>query len=63
VDAGSAARASAAARVTRVKGRVLAPAGVPMPDGVRELARDDRLWVGERDAPASPLVPLQLRRA
>lgn len=29
--------------------RVLGPVTVPLPDGVRELVRDQSVWVGERD--------------
>jgi hypothetical protein len=29
---------------------------------VRELARDEHVWVGEREAPTSPLVRLHVRR-
>jgi hypothetical protein len=35
---------------------------MPRPPGVRELARDDTQWVGEREASASPLVTLHVRR-
>jgi uncharacterized protein YbaR (Trm112 family) len=46
------------------KGRVVAPADVPLPDGVRELARDARHWVGERLAvPAPALVQLGRQRS
>jgi hypothetical protein len=46
------------------KGRVVAPAEVPLPDGVRELARDGRHWVGERQAvPAPALVQLGRQRS
>ncbi|MCE2942607.1 MAG: hypothetical protein ACK53A_04350 [Gemmatimonadota bacterium] len=42
------------------RGRVVAPADVPVPPGVRELARDTRHWVGEREAAlATPPVALQ----
>ncbi len=46
----------------RPQGRLVAPAWVPLPGGVHELARDARHWVAERDATA-PLVPLGVRRA
>ena len=41
-------------------GRLVAPADAPVPNGVTELARDERQWVAERDA-----VPAlaELRRA
>ncbi|MGZ8493862.1 MAG: hypothetical protein ACXWZS_16790 [Gemmatirosa sp.] len=55
-------RLAAAVRALRPRGRLVAPVHVPVPDGVRELARDDRDWVAERDASmVSP--PIALRRA
>jgi uncharacterized protein YbaR (Trm112 family) len=62
VDTGSAARVASAVRATRVKGRLVAPAAVPLPAGVRELARDDAVWVGERETLDSPMVTLHVRR-
>jgi uncharacterized protein YbaR (Trm112 family) len=67
IDAGGAAgapaeRVASAVRATRTKGRVVGPVGLPLPDGVSELARDEREWVGERQPPASPLVTLHVRR-
>lgn len=41
-------------------GRVMAPVGLPRPDGVQELARDEREWVGET-VPAAPMVTLGRR--
>jgi uncharacterized protein YbaR (Trm112 family) len=55
-------RLAAATRALRPGGRLVAPAVAPVPDGVRELARDARHWVGERDAAASPIVPLRRSR-
>lgn len=55
-------RAASAIRATRVQGRVVAPVTVRVPAAVRELTRDQSLWVGEREAPASPLVSLHVRR-
>lgn len=46
----------------RAGGRVVAPADLPVPAGVRELARDARHWVGEREA-APTQAPIALRRA
>ena len=63
IDARNAARVGAAVRVTRTKGRVVAPAALHLPAGVRELARDEQLWVGEREAAPSPIVTLHVRRA
>lgn len=54
--------AASAVRATRTKGRVVAPVSLALPDGVRELARDQVLWVAEREAVASPLVTLHVRR-
>jgi uncharacterized protein YbaR (Trm112 family) len=62
IDAASASRAPSAVRATRVNGRVLAPVAVELPAEVRELARDESVWVGERTAPSSPLVSLHVRR-
>jgi len=39
------------ARVLRDGGRLVAPASAGLPAGVRQLARDDRDWVGEKLAP------------
>jgi uncharacterized protein YbaR (Trm112 family) len=58
----SAARATAAVRLTRAGGRLVAPARLAVPEGVREIARDDTLWVGEREPERSPLVTLHVRR-
>jgi uncharacterized protein YbaR (Trm112 family) len=63
VDDGGASRVASAIRATRAKGRVLAPISIPVPGEVRELARDETMWVGERSAPASPLVSLHVRRS
>jgi uncharacterized protein YbaR (Trm112 family) len=50
--------AAAALRGVQARGRVLAPASLPLPDGVSELARDGAVWVAERDVPPSGLVSL-----
>jgi uncharacterized protein YbaR (Trm112 family) len=55
-------RLASAAQTTRAGGRVVAPAQAGVPEGVRELARDERVWVGEREAPPSELVRLHVRR-
>jgi uncharacterized protein YbaR (Trm112 family) len=62
IDDGPAARVASAVRATRVKGRLVAPASMAVPAGVRELARDDAMWVGERETPDSPLLTLHVRR-
>ena len=59
---GGSARVADALRVVRPRGRVVAPVSVGLPADVRELARDESVWVGERSAPASPLVSLHVRR-
>jgi uncharacterized protein YbaR (Trm112 family) len=51
-----------ATRITRVGGRLVAPAASRVPEGVRELVRDDAVWVGERLALASAPVTLHVRR-
>lgn len=53
---------ASAVRACRAQGRVVAPASLPLPDGVRELARDAAVWVGERETSPSPLVALHVRR-
>ncbi len=50
-----------AVRCVAIGGRVVAPIEIPVPPGVRELARDEREWVGERDA-TSGVVELKRRR-
>ncbi len=50
-----------AQRVVRVGGRLLAAVALPLPLGVRELARDATVWVGEVEASASPVMPLRRR--
>lgn len=37
------------------RGRLVAPAATALPLGVREIARDEREWVAERDADVVPL--------
>jgi uncharacterized protein YbaR (Trm112 family) len=55
-------RLESAAKATRAGGRLLGPAHAPVPDGVRALARDEHVWVGEREAPPSAFVRLHVRR-
>ncbi len=62
VYAASPVRLAEAVRTTRTGGRLVAPADLPVPAGVRELARDESLWVGEKEAERSPLVTLHVRR-
>ncbi|MDQ3996186.1 MAG: hypothetical protein M3303_04125 [Gemmatimonadota bacterium] len=47
-----------AVHVLRPRGRLVAPASTPTPSGATELARDEHLWVAERDAAPPKLVPL-----
>ena len=62
VDATDETRLASAVKTTRVTGRIVAPARARIPAGVRELVRDDTLWVGEREAPPAALVRLHVRR-
>ena len=48
--------ARSAVRAVRVGGRVLGPATFDLPEGVTELVRDERMWVGEKTA-ASDVTP------
>jgi uncharacterized protein YbaR (Trm112 family) len=52
---------ASAARALRLGGRLVAPADVPVPAGMRELARDATEWVAETTARASGLVELRRR--
>lgn len=63
-DATTPSQLLAGMRVVRPSGRVLAPVGLPLPDGVAELARDDRQWLAERrGAPReSGIIPLERRK-
>ena len=56
------ARAPTAVRVVKQKGRVVGAIDVAVPDDVTELARDEDVWVGERQSLASPLIALHVRR-
>jgi uncharacterized protein YbaR (Trm112 family) len=55
-------RASDAVRITRAGGRLVGPADLALPSGVSALARDDTLWVGEKEPETSALVTLHVRR-
>lgn len=50
------------ANAVRDGGRVLGPAALQLPDGLRELARDAREWVAERVSSAPRLVELKRAR-
>jgi uncharacterized protein YbaR (Trm112 family) len=45
-------------RAVRSGGRVVAPAGAPVPATIRVLARDDREWLGEVESTA-PMISLR----
>lgn len=60
--AGAGRLAPSAVKALRARGRLVAPAGVPLPDEVQELARDATWWVAERTSPPPSLVPLGSRR-
>jgi hypothetical protein len=62
IDAGAPARVASAVRATRARGRLVFPAGVALPAGVHELARDASVVVAEREAATSPPVTLHVRR-
>lgn len=62
VDDAEPARLASGAQATRAGGRIVAPARAAVPDGVRELVRDEHVWVGEREAPPAPLLRLHVRR-
>jgi hypothetical protein len=53
---------SSAADALRPGGRLIAPAHVPLPSGVTELARDEHHWVAEKQAAAGPVVQLRVFR-
>jgi hypothetical protein len=61
-DAATPARIASAAQSLRPRGRLVAPATIPLPDGVSELARDAVDWVAERTGTVSPPVPVRLAR-
>ena len=63
-DTTTPAQLLAALRVVRPSGRVLAPIALSLPNGVSELARDDRQWLAERRAAPreSGIVPLHRRK-
>ena len=52
-------------RALKPGGRLLAPASLPVPEGVMEIVRDETMWVGEKTAgsPSTPqLVPLSRKK-
>jgi hypothetical protein len=53
----------AAVDVLHAGGRLVAPASLPLPEGLTELARDDQAWVAERSTiTAAGVVRLERRR-
>lgn len=56
-----AALLDSAVRLLRAEGRLVAPVGLAVPPGVRELARDEAEWVAASTAPPSAPVPLARR--
>lgn len=64
LDEGTAAPERLVAAVTALRGggRLVAPTAASLPGGVRELARDARHWVAERDTSAGTIVPLRRAR-
>jgi uncharacterized protein YbaR (Trm112 family) len=50
------ARAYALALAVQPPGRVVGPLNVPLPDDVKELVRDDRWWVGEKENATTPVM-------
>ena len=51
------ALAQSIVRAVRGGGRVLGAAAVPMPDGLTEIVRDDRVWVAEKSAASESATP------
>lgn len=49
-------------RAIRPGGRLVAQASLRLPDGVTEIVRDEREWVGERVREAVPTRPIALKR-
>lgn len=59
---GDAGVVAGAVRALRPRGRLVAPASAPLPEGVLELARDDRHWVAERVPEPEVTAPQPLLR-
>ncbi len=64
-DAMPRALADAVARSVRSGGRIAGPSSLPLPEGAREIVRDDRMWVAEKIAAPSEPAPrlVTLKRA
>lgn len=52
-------RAYALSLAVRARGRIVGPVNLPLPRDVKELTRDDRWWVGEKE---NATAPIALRR-
>ncbi len=62
VDAGATRSvADSLLRSLRPGGRLLAPADFERPPDVSEIARDDEVWVGERQGSATPPIAIAKR--
>jgi hypothetical protein len=62
IDEGGVSALADVVRALRFGGRLIAPVRTPLPEGVRELARDAEVWVAERGADMAS-DPVPLRRA
>lgn len=62
LDSGITLSADRLAAVVRPGGRVVGPVALPVPAGVREIARDAVAWVGERETSPRRTVSLESRR-
>jgi hypothetical protein len=62
LEGGSEARIRSAVSTVKARGRIVGATTLEVPAGTKELARDDRMWVAERDVIPSPLVTLHVRR-
>jgi hypothetical protein len=49
-------RAYALSLAVQPPGRIVGPLNVPLPRDVKELVRDDRWWVGEKENATSPIA-------
>lgn len=58
ISADSSVPLDAVVRALQPRSRLVAPAVLPLPHGVTEMARDDSFWVAERSVRAPRLVPL-----
>jgi uncharacterized protein YbaR (Trm112 family) len=58
---GSQAQVALVVHALKAGGRIVAPLAVPVPAGISEIARDDELWVGAKEASPSPVVALGRR--